>query len=62
MEKKRYTCGEYREEMLLLGLKKRMADPELSEEEKQNLIVEICRLEKKMGMEWYEWKTKSEKL
>ena len=50
-KKSSYTCGEYREEMILLSLKKHLTRPGLSDEEKQNLKVEIQKLESEMGLE-----------
>ena len=47
----KYTCLEYREEMLLLGLKRQLEDPDLSEADKQRLVEEIRELEQKMGMD-----------
>ena len=47
----KYTCQEYREEMLLLGLKRQVEDPALPETEKQRLGEQIRELEKKMGMD-----------
>jgi hypothetical protein len=47
---KKYTCNEYREEMILLGLQTRLSSQNLSREEKKNLIKEIARIEKKMGI------------
>ncbi len=46
----KYTCQEYREEMLLLGLQRQLADPDLSETEKRRLAEKIRELEEKMGM------------
>jgi hypothetical protein len=48
---KRYTCNEYRQEMMLAGLRKRLADPDLSESEKKQLEQEIRQLEAEMGLE-----------
>ena len=48
--KKRYTCSDYREEMILLGLKRRLDDPALSEEERRKIRQEIEAVEKRMGM------------
>jgi hypothetical protein len=48
---KRYTCNEYRQEMMLAGLRKRLADPNLSESEKKQLEQEIRQLEAEMGLE-----------
>jgi hypothetical protein len=36
--------------MVLLGLRNRLNSPELSEEEKQSILVEIRRLEEEIGM------------
>ena len=44
-----YTCSEYREEMILAGLKKRMAQAGLSERERHEIEKEIRRIEKMMG-------------
>jgi hypothetical protein len=49
-DKPKYTCYEYREKMMLLGLKKRLNSENLKEEEKKALLKEIEELEKKMGM------------
>jgi hypothetical protein len=46
-----YTCHRYREEMVLLGLKKRLSDPALTEDERQAIEKEILCLEAQMGMD-----------
>jgi hypothetical protein len=46
----RYTCHEYREEMLLLGLRRRLADDSLTAAEKEALQKEIAKLEERMGI------------
>lgn len=46
----KYTCNEYREEMILLGLQKRLANPDLSKEEKEAILKEIARVEEQMGL------------
>jgi len=46
---KAYTCNEYREEMILAGLKKRFAQNSLSENERSEVEQEILRIEKVMG-------------
>ncbi len=51
MNKNKYTCQEYRSEMLLLGLHKRLNEKEISENEKQHIREEIKKLESDMGME-----------
>jgi hypothetical protein len=48
--KKPYTCADYREEMMLLGLKKRLETESLSEEEKASIQDRIAVIEKSMGM------------
>lgn len=45
-----YTCREYRLEMILLGLKRRLKDPGLTEEEKNKIRIEIRELEEQMGL------------
>lgn len=46
----RYTCQEYREEMILAALQRNLQRPELSAEERERLQQEIDRLEKAMGL------------
>lgn len=48
--KSRYTCSEYREEMMLLGLKRRLHAEDVSEEERKSLEERIKDLESSMGM------------
>lgn len=45
-----YTCNEYREEMILAALQKRLQQRDLSEHDKKALLQEIAELEKKMGL------------
>ncbi len=47
---KPYTCTEYRQEMILLSLKRRLADSQLPAEEKRRLQDQIRALEAEMGM------------
>ena len=49
-QRRKYTCSDYREEMRLLGLKKRLNDENLGESEKQSIKAEIARLEKALQM------------
>lgn len=51
MANQNYTCREYRQEMQLLALRRRLADRELSEREKKELQAEILRLEAQMQMD-----------
>jgi len=46
----KYTCNEYREEMMLLGLQRRLNTEDISEEERQRLKERIKDLEVAMGM------------
>ena len=48
---KPYTCTEYREEMVLVGLRRRLADPDLKPEERAQLEKEIKEHEARMGMD-----------
>ncbi len=47
----KYTCTEYREEMILLGLQKRLSSPDLTPEEKTTLLKEIAEVERRMGID-----------
>lgn len=46
----KYTCVDYRSEMKLLGLKRRLEEENLGEEERAQIVQEIKELEKKMDM------------
>jgi len=46
-----YTCKDYRQEMVLLSLKKRLQEPGLSDAEKAAVRAEIKRVEIVMGMD-----------
>jgi hypothetical protein len=45
-----YTCADYREEMILLGLRRRLEDPDLPEEEKPIIQTRIRELEKSLQL------------
>ncbi len=47
---KAYTCNDYRQEMVLIGLRRRLTDPSLSQTEKKELEAQIRKLEMDMGM------------
>ena len=49
-KKNPYTCNDYRQEMVLVGLKMRLQQAELDEKEKFSLLQEIEKLEKEMGL------------
>jgi len=46
-----YTCLEYRQEMILLGLKRRLQDPELTEADRIRIAASVRDLEQQMGMD-----------
>ena len=46
----RPTCNDYREEMTLLALKRRLTSTELSDQERRQIEEEIQQFEKKIGM------------
>lgn len=48
---KRYTCNDYRQEMMLAGLRKQLAEAPLSKSRKERLEKEIRRLEADMGLD-----------
>ena len=50
MKKSNFTCADYREEMMLVELKKKMTYPNLTPEEKKAIGLEIEEIEKKMGI------------
>ena len=45
----KYTCSDYREEMILVALRRQLTRPELSEKERKEIEAEISRREKAMG-------------
>ena len=47
----KYTCNDYREEMRLIGLKKRLKEETLNQVEKQAIEAEICKLEKTLRLD-----------
>ncbi|GBC59915.1 hypothetical protein DENIS_0857 [Desulfonema ishimotonii] len=47
----KYTCTEYRQEMVLLALQKQLSQGGLSEEQKQEILEKIRKLEVEMDME-----------
>ena len=50
-QEKRYTCSDYREEMRLVGLKKRLYEESLNQAEKQIIETEIAELEKTLQLD-----------
>ncbi|MBU1567804.1 MAG: hypothetical protein KJ630_19535 [Proteobacteria bacterium] len=45
-----YTCNEYRAEMILLALQNKLQRANLNEKERQEVLQEIARLEKVVGL------------
>jgi hypothetical protein len=50
-QEKRYTCSDYREEMRLIGLKKRLNEENLSQADKQTIEAEITKLEEALQLD-----------
>ncbi|MGM0382898.1 MAG: hypothetical protein ACQEQO_05315 [Thermodesulfobacteriota bacterium] len=46
----KYTCVDYRSEMKLLGLKRRLKEDHLTKKERAQIVQEIKELEKEMQM------------
>lgn len=46
-----YTCSDYRSEMILLGLRRRLEKKDLTEKEKKDILKKIKELEKVMGLD-----------
>ncbi len=47
----KYTCVDYRTEMTLLGLKRRLEQKGLSAEEREDILKQIKKLEATMGLD-----------
>jgi hypothetical protein len=47
----KYTCTDYRREMLLLALQRRISQEKLTDAERRELEETIQRLEAEMGMD-----------
>ena len=50
-QKDKYTCSDYREEMRLIGLKKRLSEETLNPAEKQIIETEIDELERTLQLD-----------
>ena len=48
---KKYTCSDYRQEMILAGLKRQLAQSDLKPEEAQGLKEQIRQIESELGMD-----------
>lgn len=49
-QKKKFSCSDYREEMRLIGLKKRLNEDDLNPTEKELLKAEIVKLEEALQL------------
>jgi len=49
-QKNKYTCNDYRDEMRLIGLRKRLNEDDLSPTERQLIEAEIARLKKALQL------------
>jgi len=47
----RYTCTEYRQEMILLGLKRQLEDSVLTEDQRVHVAEKSRELERQRGMD-----------
>ena len=46
----KYTCDDYRKEMMLLALRKRLQQKDLSKEEKDRIVEEIKKMEEETNL------------
>jgi uncharacterized coiled-coil DUF342 family protein len=51
MTSNKYTCNDYRQEMILMALEKRLATSALTPEEEETIKNEIKQLQESMGMD-----------
>lgn len=51
MAEGQYTCTDYRQEMILLGLRRQLSDPQLSDAQREEIAKKIQELECQMGMD-----------
>jgi len=47
----KYTCNEYREEMILAALQRQLTHPNISPETKKQMLIDIEKLETAMGLD-----------
>lgn len=47
----RYTCNDYRQEMILVGLKKQLTDPNLTDAQREQLQAQIRQLKAEMDLD-----------
>ncbi|MBW2603587.1 MAG: hypothetical protein JRE28_04620 [Deltaproteobacteria bacterium] len=47
----KYTCTDYRTEMILLSLRQRLKQEDLNEAEKKDIILQIEKIEAAMGLD-----------
>ena len=46
-----YTCADYRIEMILLGLRQRLQREDLSEEERNDIVLQVKKLEAALSLD-----------
>ncbi len=47
---RRYGCADYRDEMRLLGLRRRLERGDLPPQERERLAAEVADLERRLGL------------
>jgi hypothetical protein len=47
----KYTCADYRTEMILVSLRQRLKEEDLNEAEKKDIILQIEKLEEDMELD-----------
>ena len=47
----KYTCTDYRIEMILVSLRQRLKQEDLNDAEKQDIILQIEKIEAAMGLD-----------
>ena len=50
-QERQYGCMDYRQEMVLLGLKRKLQNEKLSDAERKEVLVQIQKLESAMDMD-----------
>ena len=51
MTLKPYGCGDYRQEMMLVGLKRQLEDPDLDDTQRRAIEEQVRLLEAQMGLD-----------
>ena len=50
-EQQQYTCSDYRAEMILMGLTRRLHQETLTRQEREEIVRQIDQLKSAMGMD-----------